>query len=341
MELSEKEKLVLGALVQQYILNAMPVSSSLIAKKSKLRMSPATIRNIMAELETKGYIYQPHTSAGRVPRTMAYRVYVDYMMTKARLTTAEKEQIRESVKQAFYEFDSIFKELTRILAYLSQQLGIIVSPKMEQGVFERMELISLSSNRILVVISIRSGFIKTITLEINTQISNKDLHMMSQILNERLHGMKINDIRTSFAEIVKDIQSEDSGLMKLFMRRAYNLFDFGEEMEMHFMGTHNIMRQGDFADARTVSSVVEALENQKVIIHLLAGKEPDQPLTIKIGEEIDEHSMQQCSIISARYDIGDVSGILGVIGPIRMNYSKMISLVDFTAQTLTNLHKRD
>jgi heat-inducible transcriptional repressor len=338
MTLSRREKIVLGEVVRHFILNGVPVSSSLIAQKSRLDMSPATIRSILSELEKKGYIYQPHTSAGRVPKTSAYRVYVDNVMKKSRLSADEKVQISLPIRQSDQELEDVLREVTRLLAQLSHQLGIIVSPRIEQGTFQRMDIISLSSERLLLVMSIDSGFVKTITLEVNSMISREKLQLVSQILNERLHGMKLADIRSKFSEIVKDIHNEESGLVRMFVQKADRLFDFEEDIDLYFTGTHHIVQQPDFSNVEKVSSVVRLLEDREYIVHLLDEETQTGPISIKIGEEIKEQQMQECSIITARYRIGFVSGILGIIGPTRMNYGKIIPLVEYTSRTITDFH---
>ena len=342
MSLTTREKMILGEIVENFIASATPVSSNLIANKRKLNMSPATIRSVMSSLEQKGYIYQPHTSAGRVPKTLGYRTYVDELIKKTRLSNDEKGQICEPVQQLSSEFDEILKEITRILAHLSRQLGIILTPTLEQGIFQRMELISLSSNTILVVLTIESGLLKTVTVEIDSMISGKKLQLISQLLNERLGGMRIADIRSQFATIVKDIRSDDnSGLMQLFSQKAERLFDFGTQIDMHFMGTHYILQKADFTNREALSSVMELVENRKIIVHLMNEETQLSPLSVKIGEEIPEQRMQAFSMITASYRYGNVNGVLGVIGPTRMDYSKLVSLVEFTAHTLTEVYGRN
>ena len=305
-------------------------------------MSPATIRNIMANLEKRGFLSQPYTSAGRVPETSAYREYVDHLMTKSRLSVDEKEQINEPIHQSSGEIEDILKDVTKILAHLSRQLGVIVTPQIEEGLFQRMELVALSSNRIMMIITIESGLIKTIKLEIETQISGDKLYLISQILNERLNGMKIIDIRQKFRDVVKDIRNEESGIVKMISTRADRLFDFGENIDLYFMGTQNIFQQPDFVDdVRTISSVVELLESQEIAAPMLKQIAVPEATSVQIGDEFDEERMQDCSMITARYKVGNVSGVLGIIGPKRMNYSKLVSLVDFTARMITDIHGRN
>ena len=336
--LTEREKIVLGEIVQRFITQATPVSSSLISRKSKLGMSSATIRNTMAVLEQKGYIYQPHTSAGRVPRTSAYRMYVDEMIKFGRLSTNEKGSIRDMIEQNTLDQDDVLKEASRILSQLSKQLGVIITPQIDEGIFQRMELISLTTERLLVVITIQTGMIKTITMELESVVSRSKLDSVNQVLNERLHGIKINDIRRKFGEIFHDIRNEDSGLMNLFVHRADQLFDFGENVEIYFMGTHHFVQQTDINDVKKVSSIVELLEERDVIVHLLNKEQDDHTISIQIGDEITEERMKECSIITARYQVGNIAGILGVIGPTRMDYRKVVPLVDFTARTITDKH---
>ena len=342
MVLSTKEKLVLGELVKNFIDTAMPVSSSLIAQTSRLNISPATIRNIMAMLESRGYIYQPHTSAGRVPQTPAYRAYVDMLMKKSRLSFDEKEQITVTINPLEnYDLEDVLNEVTRILAHLSKQIGIMMSPRIEQGIFERMELIPLSSEKLLVVITVKSGFVRTITLEISQLVSPDKLNLVSQILNERLQGMKISDIKRTFSAVVKDIQHEDTGLVRMFSQRVDRLFNFSEDIDLYFKGTQNILQSPDFQDVSTLTSVMEMLETRRELVKILAEADNEQPTSIKIGEEIDEQKMAACSIITARYQIGDVSGVVGIIGPKRMNYSKFLSIVEFTARKISEIYGKN
>lgn len=341
MTLSRREKIVLGEVVRQFILNGLPVSSSLIAQKTGLGMSSATIRNILADLEKKEYIYQPHTSAGRVPKTSAYRLYVDSVMKKSRLSADERDQIYISIRKSESEFEGVLKEITRILAQLSRQLGVIVSPRIEQGIFQRMEIISLTSEKLLLIMSIESGFIKTVTVEVSSMISREKLQLVSQILNERLHGMNLAEIRGKFHEIVKDIWNEDSGLVKIFAQKADHLFDFEEDIELYFNGTDNIFHQPGFSNVEAVSSVVGMLEDRSYVVHLLDEETQTEPISIKIGEEINEQRMRECSMITARYRVGNINGILGIIGSKRIDYSKMASLVEFTARTINDVHGKN
>ena len=333
--LDEREKLVLYLIIKNFILTANPISSNLLAKQHHLPFSPATIRKIMGDLEEKGYIYQPHPSSGRIPTTSGYRIFVDQMMKKSRLSQEEKEKIRTVVTTSAGDYDHILRESSRILSQLSRQLSILVSPQLDEGIFHRMEISRMGSERLLLVISIKSGIIKTIMVETKSDISSQQLEMLQLVLNERLSGLKIKEIRANFKEIVSDLEQDKLGLIHLFIESADRIFDFSENSDIFVSGTANFMRHPEFTDYQQLSSVVEILENKNVIIHLLDPNESVSDLNVLIGEEINEIKMKNCSIIAARYKIGQVQGTLAVIGPTRMDYPHIIPLVEYTAKTLS------
>jgi heat-inducible transcriptional repressor len=333
--LGDREKLVLYAIVKNFILTANPIASNLIAKRHLLSFSSATIRNIMADLEERGYIYQPYTSSGRIPTTAGYRIFVDQMMKKGRLSSDEKEKIRLAVNINTGDYEQIFRESSRILSQLSRQLSILISPQLDEGIFHRMEISRLSNERLLLVISIKSGIIKTIIVEIDSEVSDQQLDQLKQLLNERLSGLKIKEIRTNFREIVSDLTQDKIGLMHLFIETAGRIFDFSENSDIFVTGTANFMRHPEFTDYQQLSGVVELLENKNIIIHLLDPVETVENLNVLIGEEINETKMKNCSIIAARYKIGQVQGTLAVIGPTRMDYPHIIPLVEYTAQAIS------
>lgn len=341
--LNARERKILALIVQNYVETGQPVSSGLIARKSTLNISPATVRQIMAGLEEKGYIHQPHTSAGRVPETLGYRVYVDSLMRRSRLSNTDRDQLQESISEGQSALEDSLREVSQIIAHLSQQLGIIVSPSLDNAIFQRLEMISLSSERLMIILSIASGLVKTLTIEINSMIPREHLETVSSLLNERLQGMQLSAIRRHFGDIVRDIQSEKTGLVKLVRQRADRLFNFDQDLQVHFMGTQYMVRNPDFSNTETVSSVVELLESGRIVLHLQNDTADDRnienPVNIQIGEEIQNQKMQECSIISTTYNIGNITGIIGLLGPKRINYARMISLVDYAARLISNRHR--
>ena len=341
MKLNEIEKRILSSLIHSFITSAAPVSSSQIARDKHVELSSATIRHILIDLEQKGYIHQPHPSSGRTPVTQGYRAYVDELMKKSRITNEEKDRIVNSIQKSPGEFENVLREATHILAQLSHQLGIIISPRMDEGIFRKMEMVSISSDKILIVISIESGLLKTITFELPSQISNEKIDLVNSILNERLAGMRLGEIRKLFSDIVSDLKNEESGLVNALAKDAKRVFDFEERKDIFFEGTRFIGEQPEFANIQKFTTMIELLENPIDFIQIIDEDSEEETSNIRIGEEITEKRMQECSIIRARYKIGHISGTIGLIGPMRMNYSKLISLVEFTAKALTEKYLKN
>ncbi|HEY5615067.1 MAG TPA: heat-inducible transcriptional repressor HrcA [Bacteroidota bacterium] len=339
-DLNERERSVLRHVVYNYILTAIPVGSRILSKRIEEQWSPATIRNVMADLEEVGYLSHPHTSAGRVPTDTGYRYYVDYLMEVEELSKTEKQSIETLIEQTV-EQDDLFRETSRLLGKISKQLSVVASPHLSSGVFEKLELIPLSSSRLLVVISIRTGLVKTVMLEVKAEIRRETLLRVNQLLNERLAGLTLQLIRDTFAARLKDVQSEESGLVRLFIESVDVLFDDTKEREkVHISGTQNIIDQPEFIDPKNFRSVIELVENENVIVHLLEKHQnSENEVIITIGNENNEDKAKEYSVVATTYSADGVSGRLGIIGPKRMNYSKAVPLVDHVAKTIAKMLK--
>ena len=338
--LNERERSVLGHVVYNYIRTAIPVGSRLLSKRIESQLSPATIRNVMADLEEIGYLSHPHTSAGRVPTDLGYRYYIDYLMEIEQLSATEVQSITNLIDQPVEAAD-LLKETSRLLSKISRQLSIVSSPHLSTGIFEKLELIALSSSKILVVISIRSGLVKTVMLEVRTEMKRDTLARVAGILNERLAGLTFQQIRDTFVERVKDVQTEQSGLVRLFIESVDQLFDDAKEREkLHVSGAQNILEQPEFIDPKNFRSVIELVENEDVIVHLLEKHEAlDKDFVITVGNENEDDLAKEYGVVTANYTIDGVSGRVGILGPKRMNYSKVIPLVDQVAKTIARMLK--
>ena len=336
--LNERERDILRHVVHNFILTAIPVGSRYISKRSESQLSPATIRNVMADLEDLGYLSHPHTSAGRMPTDLGYRYYVDFLMEVQQLTEKEKLEIQQQMNTAA-DPDSLLKETSKLLGKISKQLSVVSSPHISSGVFERLELIPISSSKLLVVISIRSGLVKTLMLEVGVEIRREYLEQVSRILNERLSGLTLHEIRDTFIERTRDVQDERTGLIRLFIDSVDQLFDDMKEREkVHISGTQNIIEQPEFVDPRNFRSVIELIENDDIIVHLLEKHEElDKNFVITIGTENEDSKVKEYSIVSAIYDIDGVTGRVGILGPKRMNYAKVVPLVDHVAKLIAKM----
>jgi heat-inducible transcriptional repressor len=335
--LNDREKTILNNIVHSYIETAIPVGSRYIAKRKDIGLSPATIRNVMSDLEYLGYLGHPHTSAGRIPTDKGYRFYVNELMEIDQLSQKDQNSIQTQL-QGNIETDEILKIASKILGTISHQLSVVTAPQMTTGVFEKLELLQVSSTRLLVIISIRTGLVKTIMMEIHSEIPRSKLDHVAQLLNERLSGLTLNEIRNTFAERIREFKNEDSGLIRLFIESVDKLFDENRKEKIHISGTTNILSQPEFENAKNFKSVIELMDNEDIIIHVLqTGDIKGGMANVTIGEETKIENLKDFSIVTKTYNVGGVTGTIGVLGPKRMEYSKMIPLVDFVATTISDL----
>jgi heat-inducible transcriptional repressor len=336
-KLTQRERLVLQSLINYYITTAEPVGSKVIAEKYRLGISPATIRNTMKDLEEMGLINHPHTSAGRVPTDEGYRMYVDSMMGKDPLTAIEENQIRREISADYAAVEDILEQTARVLATVSKQLGVTIAPRFDKGILTRINLIPVAEKKILVVLAVKHGLVRSVLLEAESSIDTEQMEDTANILNERLSGLTLGEIKDSIDERLKEASAGDPKLIKLFLDSTENLLSFTEPDQMHLGGTRNIVDQPEFKDREKLSSLIRVLEEKKLLAELVSAKGIKEGITITIGKEIETGEMQSCSLVTSPYEAGKVRGTIGIIGPTRMRYSKLASMVEYTARLLSDL----
>jgi heat-inducible transcriptional repressor len=336
-ELNERERTVLHYVVHDFIETATPVGSRFISKRHEdvLGLSSATIRNIMSDLEYLGYIDHPHTSAGRVPTDRGYRFYLDSLMRVQAVTPDEQQTIREGL-DALQDMEEMLRESSRLIGKISRQLCVVTSPHLSSGVFEKLELVPITVSRILVVISIKSGLIRTIMMEAGIEINRGRLDELARRMNERLSGLTLQEIRDTFVERMRDTQDEPSGLIRLFIDSVDKLFLPPRTEKLHIGGTEKLIEQPEFTNPKEFRGVVELINNEEFIIHVLQKHEEGPTGTqVTVGAENQDEKLRSYSLVTSMYNVGDISGSVGVIGPTRMQYNKMIPLVDYVARTIS------
>jgi heat-inducible transcriptional repressor len=344
VELNEREKSILRYVIQQFILTASPVGSRNITKRYDLGISPATVRNIMSDLEESGYIDHPHTSAGRIPTDKGYRFYVDSLMNVESIARDEKNMIDKEFENKPNDNDELLKITSNILSRITRQLACVTYPKLETGVLEKLQLISLSSTRILAVISIKGGLVKTITIEFSSEMKESQISSVQDLLNERLAGISFKEIRATFSERFKDINDDHKAIIRLFLNSADKIFrDVRSSDGIFITGAKNVIKQPEFEDPVRFQGVIELLEDKDIIVHILDKSEEmnSNEVYVSIGKENQDQKLFDYSLITKEYKIGDISGHLGIIGPKRMEYSKVIAIVDYVAKMLTETLKNE
>lgn len=339
-ELNEREKNILRYIIQQFVLTASPVGSRNITRKYELGISPATVRNIMADLEESGFINHPHTSAGRIPTDKGYRTYVDSLMELEKLHNTEIGMISKSLEQTVVDTDELLRITSKLLSSITKQLAAVTYPKMNSGTLEKIQIVSLSSTRILVVISIKSGLVKTITLEQESEIRPSQIESVQRLLNERLAGLQLKEIRETFSDRFKDVDDTHKAIIRLFIDSADKIFkDVNHAEKLVITGAKDVIRQPEFEAPDRFQSVIELIEDQDVIIHILekSSEAGSDQVFISIGSENEDQKLQHYSLICKEYKIGNVSGTLGIIGPKRMEYSKVVAIVDYVSKILSEV----
>ncbi len=333
--LSEREKQILYNLIDYYIASAGPVGSRVIASKFKMGISSATIRNTLQDLEEMGLVQQPHTSAGRIPTDLGYRVYVDYLLKPEELTQAEKDAIKRSILKKGRGINEILGQTSKVLGDITRQLGVTIAPKFEEGILKRIELIPISRGRIMVVVVVKSGLARSVILEVETNIKEKDLHEVESLLNERLAGLTLGRIRKTIAERLGDVSGEGR-LVNLIINSKDKIWTDKKSVDIHLAGAENLLAQPEFSDLNKISSLVKFLEDGSTLSEFLE-EATDEGLVITIGKENKFSKIMDCSLVTSTYKVGNISGTIGIIGPTRMPYSKLVSVVEHTARTITEV----
>jgi len=333
-ELSLREKEILKVLINEYILTAQPVSSKGIADRYGLGISSATIRNSMQDLEEKGLLRQPHHSAGRVPTDKGYRVYVDSLIKPEKLSSQEKENIKRNLMADYTAVEDLLEQTSRVLGRASNLLGVTIAPHLDTEILTHIDLLSVGEKRLLVVIAVKSGIVKSIILEVDSEIKPEALQETERILNQKLSGLSLRDIMNSAEKRLKDSYTVNPQIIRLFLDSTDNLLSFQEEEKVYLGESNNLLDQPEFKDWEKVSNFIRLIENKRFWLKIISTKVAKEGVSITIGRELGKEEIEACSLICCAYGKGSLKGKVGLIGPTRMRYAKLVSLVDYTSTLL-------
>ncbi len=341
-ELTARERQVIEAVIHAFVETAEPAGSRTIAKRYNLGVSAATIRNTMSDLEEKGYLYHPHTSAGRVPTDQAYRVYVDSLMEPTVPTRTETDQIRRELHHGASVIESLLVKAAEVLGVLTQELGVAVAPSFDNAVLERLELVQASTERLLMVLVLSGGAARTIFLEVSNELPPAALASVQLVLNERLSGLTLREIRTTLRERLSDVSAErEAGeLLNIFVEEADQLFEIGasEESALVLGSTQMLVDQPEFHSSEQMRNLMELTEQREVLRQALQARRAPG-ISVTIGGENLDPKLAKLTIITSTYRCGPFAGMIGVIGPTRMPYRKVVTMVEHTSRLLGDLVK--
>ena len=335
LSIDDRKIKILQAIINDYIVTGEPVGSRTIAKKYDLGIGSATIRNEMADLEEMGYLEQPHTSAGRIPSSKGYRLYVDQLMQREQLTREEELRIKEYIiNSAMYEVDKVLKEACVLLSELTNLTCIVETPSMKRSRIVSIQLIGIDKSNIVAVIVTDSGVIKNHRIRVSHMPMENELNRINEVLNIKLKNLTIDAINL---QIINEIKEELKGFDDLFnaiLPALYKSLNESTKSDLLVEGTTNLFNYAEYNDIEKVKDMLQLISNKDCVIELL---EPSGDITIKIGDENYIPEAKDCSVITAEYCLGGRPiGNIGLFGPQRINYSKVISIM---AQVIKELNK--
>src|SRR3989454_170257 len=302
--LNERERQVLEAVIETYVETAEPAGSRTISKRFGHTLSAATIRNTMSDLEEKGYLYHPHTSAGRIPTDLAYRVYVNSLMRLSQVSASDSHQIREELAER-NAVDQILERAAQVLGVLTKELGVAVGPTLDEAVLERLELLRAGSDRLLLVLTLKSGVVRTIFVEVPAHMAPEIVVQVAVVLNERLAGLTLRQIRATLSERLRDAAPDagSSELLNIFIQEADDLFDVpatGAGGGVVLGSAQLLAGQPEFATKERLQGLLEVTERRDVLREALA-KRLGQGLTITIGSEHQDATLAPFTLVTASY----------------------------------------
>lgn len=339
MALNDRKIQILQAIINNYIETAEPVGSRTIAKKYNLGISSATIRNEMSDLEEMGFILQPHASSGRIPSDMGYRLYVDHLMQKKELGEEEQRYLQSIISRDISQIDFLMEETAKALSILTNYTTIISEPKGQRTRIKQIRLIPLDSASVLLVIATEGNFIKNHVIKMGCVPTEEKIFDIGICLNRLLQGCALREIDTPLVARMQEELWEYRELLPPILKAIETTMRSAEKVQLHMSGTKNILAFPEFADIQKAKSLFQALEEKDVLVTLLE-ESKNNDLQVLIGSENTVQSMQDCSVITATYKMGDnTRGTIGIVGPTRMDYSQVISVLNGMVQNIEKVLK--
>ena len=332
---------MLALLIKRHIATGEPVGSRTISKLTREGLSPATVRNIIADLEDAGYLEQPHTSAGRIPSDKGYRFYVDHILEQRELSALDETVILRGMRgEQWPSSDQLMARASHLLSQLSESVGIVVAPSIANDIVKHIDFVHLSDGRILVITVSRSGLVQDRLVRIDEDLTQDELNRTANYVNANFSGLSLLAIRT---ELLKRL-SEEKALYDRLLQNAAKLCERGlteqgqSSLEVFVDGASNIVIGTEFADTERIRELLHIFEEKNRLIKILnecLGAMTQQEVTIRIGTENSLPSLRGCTVITTLYSWGDdVIGSLGIVGPVRMEYARTISVVNYVARSL-------
>ncbi len=335
--LNERSLRILKALVEQYITDGQPVGSKTIAKSTKLSLSSASIRNIMADLETAGYLISPHASAGRVPTNRGYRLFVDSLLTVKPFTSPQIDDFRQQLNDKRKNQQALVENASSMLSALTNFAGLVTVPRRECATLRHVEFLPLSGQRVLVVLVLNEQEVQNRVIYTKKAYSESELRAVGNYLTQHFAGRDLHEIHDLVVASMQDDKANLQNMMQAVIEMTEQMVDDEQTDEDYVIaGQANLLAMSEEADINKLRGLFEAFAKKRDILHLLDQSVAEEGVHIFIGDESGYDVLDQYSVVTAPYRAGkNVIGMLGVIGPTRMAYDRVISAVDVTAKLLS------
>ena len=333
-DLSERAQAMLRALIDRYVRDGQPVGSRTLAREAGLELSPATVRNVMSDLEELGFVCSPHTSAGRVPTVQGYRFFVDTLLTVQPLDNRAIEKIRLELSLDQTPKDLV-ESASSLLSGITQLAGVVTLPRQEHPLFKRVEFIALSGNQVLAILVTGDDEVQNRVLNTKKQHSPAELQQASNYLNELFAGKDLEDVRASLLREMQETRTNMNSMMVTAMHMADQVLEKNQNEDYVMAGQTNLMEFQELCDIDKLRKLFDAFNAKRDMLHLLDQCIHSDGIQIFIGDESGYQMLDECSMVTAPYSVdGKILGVLGVIGPTRMAYDRVIPIVDATARLL-------
>jgi heat-inducible transcriptional repressor len=334
--LDERTQHLLRTLVERYIRNGQPVGSRTLARDAGLDLSPATIRNVMADLEELGYLRAPHTSAGRVPTARGYRFFIDALLHLKPLEHEEIEALRRRIGQPVRDGAELARSVSDLLSGVTHLAGVVMLPRRKVATLRQVEFLPLAENRALVILVLNSQEVQNRVIQTQRPYSATELQQAANYLNQQFTGQDIRQVRASLLRDLREARDSLDRLMQTVVEMAEQTFEAEPGGEDYVVaGQTQLMQYADLSDLDKLRQLFEAFNHKRDLLHLFDQCLHADGVQIFIGEESGFEALEECSVVTAPYSVeGRVLGVLGVIGPTRMAYDRVIPVVDVTARLL-------
>ena len=342
MQLDDRKMKILQAIIRNYLETGEPVGSRTISKYTDLNLSSATIRNEMADLEELGYILQPHTSAGRIPSDAGYRLYVDAMMEEKQ---KEVEELKENLLEKEDRLDHLLRQTAKLLATNTNYATMVSAPVIHRNKLKFIQLSKVGKNQLLAVIVVEGNVIKNTILDIENEITDETILKLNILLNTHLNGLSIEEINLGIITSLKQQAGIHGELVREVIDAVAEAIHDEEDLEIYTSGANNIFKYPELSDNQKASELINTLEEKQILSELVQDTLADKNNTgiqVYIGKESQIQTMKDCSIVTATYELGEgMKGTIGIIGPKRMDYDKVVDNLKGIMRQLDSLYKKE